>query len=277
VDHTKVFTPAHRTTGEAARDFFAIRPAAVQPIPFPHKTHIDKKAVCADCHESADKGPIAGIPSVKTCMICHSQIATDRPLIKQVASYSEKGVEIPWQRVYGFTREAHVRFNHAPHIRAGVDCIEHGSLAEDETIQMMVEHGTFLVPTSYLSEGLDISRAAPELQAKAAEVFPRARAMLGKAIKAGVKIACGTDAPAIPHGENAKEFIYMVEAGMPAMKAIQSATLEGARLLGVEKDLGTVEPGKFADLVAVPGDPLADISLMTKVNFVMKAGIVYRQ
>ena len=98
-----VFTPAHRTIGEAARDFFAIRPAAVQPIPFPHKTHIAKKAVCADCHESAEKGPIAGIPSVKTCMICHSQIATDRPLIKQVTGYSEKGVEIPWQRVYGFT------------------------------------------------------------------------------------------------------------------------------------------------------------------------------
>ena len=123
-----------RRTGRrrsAARDFFAIRPAAVQPIPFPHKTHIDKKAVCTDCHESADKGPIAGIPSVKTCMICHSQIATDRPLIKQVTGYADKGIEIPWQRVYGFTREAHVRFNHAPHIRASVDCTTcHGDLVE---------------------------------------------------------------------------------------------------------------------------------------------------
>src|SRR3954464_8010818 len=141
VDHAKVFTPAHRTTGEAARDFFAIRPAAVQPIPFPHKTHIDKKAVCADCHESADKGPIAGIPSVKTCMICHSQIATDRPLIKQVTSYSERGVEIPWQRVYGFTREAHVRFNHAPHIRANVECSTcHGDLGKQTVAERSVDH-----------------------------------------------------------------------------------------------------------------------------------------
>jgi len=136
-----VFTPAHRTTGEALRDFLSMRPAAVQPIPFPHKTHLAKKAVCADCHETADKGPVAGIPSVKTCMICHSQIATDRPLIKQVTSYSEKGVEIPWQRVYGFTHEAHVRFNHAPHIRASVDCATcHGDLANQTVAERSVNH-----------------------------------------------------------------------------------------------------------------------------------------
>jgi hypothetical protein len=138
---SSVFTPAHRTTAEAARDFFAIRPDAVQPIPFPHKTHIAKKAVCADCHESADKGPIAGIPSVKTCMICHSQIATDKPLIKQVTGYADKGLEIPWQRVYGFTREAHVRFNHAPHIRASVDCKTcHGDLAAMTVAERAVNH-----------------------------------------------------------------------------------------------------------------------------------------
>jgi hypothetical protein len=138
---SSVFTPAHRTTADAARDFFAIRPTAVQPIPFPHKTHIAKKAVCADCHESADKGPIAGIPSVKTCMICHSQIATDKPLIKQVTGYADKGLEIPWQRVYGFTREAHVRFNHAPHIRASVDCKTcHGDLAAMTVAERVVDH-----------------------------------------------------------------------------------------------------------------------------------------
>ena len=141
VDRATTFTPARATFGEAARDFFAVRPAVVQPIPFPHKTHIDKKAVCADCHESADKGPIAGIPSVKTCMICHSQIATDRPLIKQVTGYSEKGIEIPWQRVYGFTREAHVRFNHAPHIRASVDCATcHGDVAKQTVAERSVDH-----------------------------------------------------------------------------------------------------------------------------------------
>jgi hypothetical protein len=136
-----VFTPARGTLGEATREFFAIRPAAVQPIPFPHKTHIAKKAVCADCHETADKGPVAGIPSVKTCMICHSQIATDKPLIKQVTSYSEKGIEIPWQRVYGFTHEAHVRFNHAPHIRASVDCATcHGDVANQTVAERAVDH-----------------------------------------------------------------------------------------------------------------------------------------
>ena len=93
----------------------------------------------------------------------------------------------------------------------------------------MVEHGTFLVPTSYLSEGLDVSRAAPELQAKAAEVFPQARAMLGKAIAAGVKIACGTDAPAIPHGDNAKELWAMVDRGMTPMQALRAATVDERR------------------------------------------------
>jgi hypothetical protein len=136
-----VYSPAHRTAGEAAREFFGLRTKAEQPIPFPHKTHIAKKALCVDCHETVEKGPIAGIPSVKTCMICHSQIATDKPLIKQVTSYSDKGIEIPWQRVYGFTHESHVRFNHAPHIRAKVDCATcHGDLAQQTVAEHSVDH-----------------------------------------------------------------------------------------------------------------------------------------
>ena len=138
---SSVFSPAHRTAGDAAREFFNIRAKAEQPIPFPHKTHIAKKAECADCHESVAKGPIAGIPGVKTCMICHSQIATDKPLIKQVTSYADKGIEIPWQRVYGFTHEAHVRFNHAPHIRADVGCATcHGDLAQQTVAERSVNH-----------------------------------------------------------------------------------------------------------------------------------------
>ncbi len=160
-------------------------------------------------------------------------------------------------------------------IRAGVDCIEHGSLATDETIALMVEHGTFLVPTSYLSEGLDISRAAPELQAKAAEVFPKARRMLGKAIAAGVKIACGTDAPAVPHGQNAKELWAMVDRGMTPLQSIQAATLGAAELISVD-DRGRLEAGLLADIIAVPGDPLADITVTEDVRFVMKGGQVYR-
>jgi hypothetical protein len=141
VDHATTFTPAHRTTGEALSHFFNTHPTPVQPIAFPHKTHIAKQAVCTDCHESVEKGPIAGIPSVKTCMICHSQIATDRPLIKEVTAYSEKGVEIPWKRVYGFPHEAHVRFNHAPHIRASVDCKTcHGDVGNQTVAERSVDH-----------------------------------------------------------------------------------------------------------------------------------------
>ena len=160
-------------------------------------------------------------------------------------------------------------------IRAGVDCIEHGSLATDDTIRSMVENGTFLVPTSYLSEGLDISKAAPELQAKAAEVFPRARQMLGKAISAGVKIACGTDAPAIPHGKNAKELWAMVDRGMTPMQALQAATVTSAELIERAHDLGRVAPGYLADVIAVPGDPSQDITVTEDVSFVMKDGQVY--
>jgi imidazolonepropionase-like amidohydrolase len=160
-------------------------------------------------------------------------------------------------------------------IRAGVDCIEHGSLASDDTIRMMVEHGTFLVPTSYLSEGLDVSRASPELQAKAAEVFPKAREMLGKAIAAGVRIACGTDAPAIPHGENAKELWAMVDRGMTPLQALRAATVVSAELIGVD-DRGRIAEGLLADLIAVPGDPSEDITATQDVRFVMKGGHVYK-
>jgi imidazolonepropionase-like amidohydrolase len=160
-------------------------------------------------------------------------------------------------------------------IRAGVDCIEHGSLASDDTIQMMVDHGTFFVPTSYLSEGLDVSKADPALQAKAAEIFPRARAMLGKAIAAGVKIACGTDAPAIPHGDNAKELWAMVDRGMTPMQAIQAATVTSAELINAD-NLGHLSPGYLADIIGVPGDPSEDITVTQDARFVMKDGKVFK-
>ena len=167
-------------------------------------------------------------------------------------------------------------------ILGGVDSIEHGTFMTEEIVALMKQHGTYYVPT--LSAGKFVMEKArvpgflpPTVAVKALLVGPAMVATFQRAYQAGVKIAFGTDQGVAPHGENAREFIYMVEAGMPAMKAIQSATLEGARLLGVENDLGTLETGKFADLVAVPGDPLADIKLMTQVSFVMKAGVVYKQ
>ena len=160
-------------------------------------------------------------------------------------------------------------------IEAGIDCIEHGSLMSDDTIQLMVERGTFLVATTYLADGMDVSRAAPELQAKAAIVFPQARETISRAIKAGVKIACGTDAPAIPHGKNAKELEALVNRGMTPLQAIQAATLVSAELIDVD-DRARLEPGLHADIIGVPGDPLTDITVTQHVAFVMKAGKVYR-
>ena len=167
-------------------------------------------------------------------------------------------------------------------IRAGVVSIEHGTFMSDDTIKLMKERGTYYVPT--LSAGKFILEKAkvpgflpPIVVPKAIATGAAMMATFQRAHQAGVKIAFGTDQGVAPHGENAREFIYMVEGGMKPMDAIKSATLECARLLEMEKDLGTVEAGKLADLVAVPGDPLADISVVTKVSFVMKAGTVYKQ
>lgn len=141
-DPATVFTPAHESFGAAVNDFFGVRPRPVQPIEFPHKTHIAKGLMCTEyCHESVTKGPIAGLPSVNTCMICHQAIATDRPLIKQITALSDKGVDLQWQRVYGYTQQAHVRFNHAPHIRASVDCATcHGDVSKMSVAEHAVDH-----------------------------------------------------------------------------------------------------------------------------------------
>jgi imidazolonepropionase-like amidohydrolase len=161
-------------------------------------------------------------------------------------------------------------------IRAGIDCIEHGFLAEDDTIRMMAEHGTFLVSTTYLTDAMDIERAAPELQKKAAEVFPKAKAMLPKAVAAGVKIACGTDAPAVPHGDNAKELGALVDRGMTPAQALRAATVTSAELIAMDDELGRLAPGYLADVVAVPGDPSEDITVTQDVRFVMKDGVVHK-
>ncbi len=159
-------------------------------------------------------------------------------------------------------------------IEAGIDCIEHGSLMSDETIDIMVDGGRFLVPTTYLADGMDLSHAAPELQAKAADVFPKAKQTITKAIAKGVKIACGTDAPAIPHGHNAKELLALVDRGMTPLQALRSATLVAAELID-KQDRGRIEEGLLADMIAVPGDPVGDITVTEDVRFVMKGGTVY--
>lgn len=159
-------------------------------------------------------------------------------------------------------------------VEAGIDCIEHGFLIDDETIALMVKRGTFLVPTTFLADGMDVSKAAPELQAKAAEMFPRARASARAAAEAGVKIAVGTDAPAIPHGKNASELVALVSRGMSPLQVLRAATVTAAELIDVT-DRGRLASGLLADIIAVPGDPLQDITVTQDVRFVMKGGKVF--
>lgn len=161
-------------------------------------------------------------------------------------------------------------------VAAGFDCIEHGFLASDEAIALMAERGTFLVSTTYLTDAMKVENRAPEVQKKAAEVFPIARAMLPKAITAGVRIAVGTDAPAIPHGANAKELVALVQRGMSPADALRAATLVASELIARDDELGRLAPGYLADVIAVPGDPTQDIEATLDVRFVMKDGRVYR-
>jgi imidazolonepropionase-like amidohydrolase len=159
-------------------------------------------------------------------------------------------------------------------VGAGIDCIEHGFLVDDEAIDLMVREGTYLVPTTRLADAMDVSKAAPELQAKAAEMFPRARTSVKAAFDAGVKIAVGTDAPAIPHGRNADELVALVERGLDPLSVLRAATVTAAELIQVD-DRGRLAEGLLADVIGVPGDPLADITVTQQVRFVMKGGKVY--
>ncbi len=184
---------------------------------------------------------------------------------------------------YGFTVAAHAHGAEAIRraVIAGVDSIEHGTFMDDADMKLMKEHGTWYVPTiiagKYVQEMANIPGYYPaQVAAKARQVGPIIQATAGKAYKAGVKIAFGTDAAVYPHGRNAQEFAYMVEAGMPPMFVLQAATTHAAELLKKSKDLGSVEAGKLADVIAVEGNPLDDIKRMQKVGFVMKDGTVYR-
>ncbi len=166
-------------------------------------------------------------------------------------------------------------------VLAGVDSIEHGTYMTDEVIALMKEKGTYWVPTNmageWVAEKAKEKGYFPEIvRPKAAAIGPEIRATFAKARAAGVKIAFGTDSGVSPHGENAREFELMVSGGMSPMKAIQSATLEAARLLKIEDRLGTLEPKMIADVVAVKGNPLKDISILREVVFVMKEGVVYK-
>jgi imidazolonepropionase-like amidohydrolase len=164
--------------------------------------------------------------------------------------------------------------------QAGVDSIEHGSFITDEGIAAMKAHGTYLVPTLYtgdfLLENMQALHLPPFLAAKAREVLPVARTNLSRAFRSSVKVAFGTDAGVYPHGLNGREFSSMVRSGLSPLAAIQSATVNAAELLGWSDKVGTLQPGKWADIVAVDGDPLEDVRTLEVVRFVMKAGKIYK-
>ena len=167
-------------------------------------------------------------------------------------------------------------------VLAGVTSIEHGTFMNEEIAALMKKHGTALVPTmtaiKWMANNAKEQRETSEsIRAEMAGMGDQIDRTFALAYKQGVWIVFGTDAGVFPHGMNAEEFVYMVNAGMPPLQTIQSATIEAAKLLRIEKTLGSIEAGKLADLVAVHGDPIADISLMKTVSFIMKDGIVYKQ
>jgi imidazolonepropionase-like amidohydrolase len=164
-------------------------------------------------------------------------------------------------------------------IEAGVDSIEHGSFMKPETVTMMKKKGTFLTPTLMASEWImgNLDNYPPALQAKAKAATAARSEMFRNAVKIGVKISFGTDAAVYPHGLNAKEFKLMVDLGMTPIDALKSATANDAELLGIAQKVGTLEKGKLADVIVMPGDPTSDITATERISFVMKEGKIIRQ
>lgn len=184
---------------------------------------------------------------------------------------------------YGFKVAAHAHGAEGIKraIRAGVNSIEHGTYMDEEGMRLMKQYGTWYVPTIIAGKSTGDSAKIPGYYSdivtpKALAVGPNIQATFAKAYKAGVKIAFGTDAGVYAHGKNWMEFIYMTEAGMPILEAIHCATVNASELLGASDQLGSVEKGKLADIIAVDGDPSKDVNVMGKVKFVMKDGVVYK-
>jgi imidazolonepropionase-like amidohydrolase len=163
---------------------------------------------------------------------------------------------------------------------AGVDSVEHGYLMDDAAIAALKKNGTYLVPTTYVSDWLleheDDLHLSPEMAKTLRDVLAEAKVNQRRAFQAGVKVAFGTDAAVFPHGLNAREFSEYVQLGMTPLQAIQTATINAADLLGLKNKAGAIEPGKWADIIAVDGDPIIDVRTLEHVTFVMKAGVVFK-
>jgi len=215
-----------------------------------------------------------GAKVIKTCATA-GVLSLEGPVGAQQYSYEELKAMVDEAARHGIRVAAHAHGTEGikAAVRAGVTSIEHGSMLDDEAIAMMKERGTWLVPTSYLVDRINLAVLPPLVRSKAETILPLARESLRKAIAGGVKIGFGTDAGVYPHGENAKEFAVYVKMGMSPLDALKTGTVNAAEVLGVS-DRGIIAEGKLADLVAVPGNPLTDITATERVSWVMQAGRV---
>ena len=205
----------------------------------------------------------------------------DNPLLEQ---YSPAEMQALMNEAHRLGRKvaahAHSALSIKDAVRAGVDSIEHGIFLDDEGIQLLKQHNTFLVPTSYplfwFEEHAPQMHLPPWVMEKAAIIIPAAKQNMAKAFKSGVRVALGTDAGVYPHGQNGGEFWAMVQLGMSPIEALRAGTANAAELMGWSDRIGSVKKGKFADVVAVKGNPLSDVKLLEHVQFVMKDGVVYK-
>ncbi|MFN0180871.1 MAG: amidohydrolase family protein [Gemmatimonadales bacterium] len=217
-----------------------------------------------------------GAQVIKTCATA-GVLSLEGPVGAQQYSFEELKAMVDEAARHGVRVAAHAHGTEGikAAVRAGVATIEHGSMLDDEAIALMKEHGTWLVPTSYLVDRINLAVLPPLVRRKAETILPLARESLRKAIASGVRIAFGTDAGVYPHGENAKEFAVYVKMGMTPTAALQAATIHAADALGMP-DRGVIAAGKLADLVAVPGDPTADITATERPTWVMVGGRVVK-
>ena len=201
-----------------------------------------------------------------------------------LAQYSPEEMQAIVTTAHGLGRKvaahAHSAVAIQEAVKAGVDSIEHGSFIDEQGIQLMKQHGTYLVPTLYLGDWFLANYGSlgmtENVVAKAKLVMPAARQNVARAFHEGVKVAFGTDSAVYPHGLNAREFAVMVKLGLSPLQAIQAATINAADLIGWQDRVGALEPDKYADIVAVKGDPLADVSVLENLSFVMKGGDVVK-
>jgi imidazolonepropionase-like amidohydrolase len=271
------------------------RISASGPAIGPTGGHADESTLAYEFHHRAD-GIADGVPGViaktreniKYGADCIKIMSTGGVLSKgdspEAGQYSDEELKAIITEAHRLHRKvaahAHGAAGMKQAILAGIDSIEHGSYINDENMALMKERGTYLVPTLYLTDWFmeNYKRiGVPQYMVdKAHQVMPVMRQNTTRAIKSGVKIAFGTDAAVYPHGLNGREFAVYVKLGMTPMQAIQSATLNAADLLGWSEQIGAIEKGKFADIIAVSGDPTADVTTLERVSFVMKGGQVFK-